>query len=1021
VGNAHRQYSMMFRTLLGLAAALLLALPSLVLPDSALAGETRRLAVLELRGDFPRPELSVLSDQLRQGALAALRGTGYEVMTRENMAMLARSMGIDLEACQEGAECEVDIGRNVGADVVLSGGVVSFGSKLTVTLKLHDTVKGSLLASSTTRAANKDELIDVLPPAAEALIREGLYAARSAATVPGKRVEGGSFQAQDRGLSEFGGGTRMVVAFESTPRGAVVYVDGQLTCQATPCSREIMAGSHQLEMQKERYHPTRKTFQTRRGEKVGLTLNPMFGRILVDTSPPGLSLSINGDTKLTSPVSVERNPGAYTVAVDDPCYLPDGERFQLEEGDEKVIAITGRLRLAGLDLRAVDEQGNALEGLVYVDGQRLGHTPGRFELGVCARELRVLHGKGIVAVRELALREGEWAFLEAILPRRGEGRIVEAAQQRLNRGLEAVRRSIQKSNCTAAVTNARSLTAAHPKDPAPWFILGQALACAGDWLGALGAYEGFGAAGGSANKVRAARKKIRKQLASIQLGLAGVQKERVAAWAKTEVKVRAVAGGSEVAFSRAADGTFRSGLLVPGAYEIEVTPPPGYFAGRRSQSLVAGQHVVLESQLAEDCDHSLKLARAAVQETPNAPEPHLEIASALRCAKQWSEAWRSYDTYLSLGGEPSLGKGELAALAPHVASLEITVASSDPAHPVPADKAELLLGPSKYFGSITRTGPGKLLALGITPGAVTFQVSAGPEFEPLSVDWNALAGKQHKTTVTLRHYEKAFFSVGPLDPALVLDLQPASGDQVYLVAGTRFEVSPGEAVLRATLGGKSAQYSVQYNLQLDHGLNELSLPWGYTVHVARAYGNQHLLTAGLLEPGAGSAQLQVILPLQHGDLPPVKVATTIEASPGLVQRLILDPSRHPLVTSWDAVEEARKTQRVLTASSISSAGAGVAGIVLGVVQLALAANASDQAGMTEEQDAFTELTGQVRDHRIAGALGLGFGGTLSSLGLILGLGPRQANSKILAARRAEHKRLIEAKDADDLWLSLERL
>ena len=90
---------MKLRVLLLAGSVLLLALPSL-LPAAAAAEDTKRLAVLELRGVFEREELSVLSDQLRQGALAALKGTAYTVMTRENMAVLARNMA---EATSAGA------------------------------------------------------------------------------------------------------------------------------------------------------------------------------------------------------------------------------------------------------------------------------------------------------------------------------------------------------------------------------------------------------------------------------------------------------------------------------------------------------------------------------------------------------------------------------------------------------------------------------------------------------------------------------------------------------------------------------------------------------------------------------------------------------------------------------------------------------------------------------------------------------------------------------------------------------
>ena len=158
----------------GLVATALLALLALAWASPASAAPTQRLAVLELSGAFERDLLSVFSDQVRQGALRSLEGSDYEVMTRENMAVLARSQGIDLEACQEGAECEVDLGRNIGAALVISGGVTKVGGALIATLKLHTTDKGTLLASRTAKARDERSMLDEIKQEAALLIREGL-------------------------------------------------------------------------------------------------------------------------------------------------------------------------------------------------------------------------------------------------------------------------------------------------------------------------------------------------------------------------------------------------------------------------------------------------------------------------------------------------------------------------------------------------------------------------------------------------------------------------------------------------------------------------------------------------------------------------------------------------------------------------------------------------------------------------------------------------------------------------------
>lgn len=46
-----------------------------------------------------------------------------------------------------------------------------------------------------------------------------------------------------------GGDKETIVKFESNPSGAVVLADGKLLCQATPCSKILTQGKHEIEMQ----------------------------------------------------------------------------------------------------------------------------------------------------------------------------------------------------------------------------------------------------------------------------------------------------------------------------------------------------------------------------------------------------------------------------------------------------------------------------------------------------------------------------------------------------------------------------------------------------------------------------------------------------------------------------------------------------------------------------------------------------------------------------------------------------
>jgi hypothetical protein len=137
-------------TLIGLASALLVGQPAVAETAS------RRLAVLELKGgNIQREVLAAFEDAVRGGAVEGMAGRGVDVITSENMLMLLREMG---KTCTEG-DCEVETARNIGADFVVSGSVARIDDAFVVTLKLHETKRGSLLATSQTEAKSQLEVL----------------------------------------------------------------------------------------------------------------------------------------------------------------------------------------------------------------------------------------------------------------------------------------------------------------------------------------------------------------------------------------------------------------------------------------------------------------------------------------------------------------------------------------------------------------------------------------------------------------------------------------------------------------------------------------------------------------------------------------------------------------------------------------------------------------------------------------------------------------------------------------------
>jgi hypothetical protein len=128
-----------------------------------------RLAVLEFRNyaqDIPVENVRFLTDVVRK---AALHGApDLEIMTRENLVVLLQASGKDLASCE--GECEVDTGRRIGADAIISGDLQKFGSRYKLSLRLHETAQGRLLGATVLSGKALDELDAGADKAAAALI-----------------------------------------------------------------------------------------------------------------------------------------------------------------------------------------------------------------------------------------------------------------------------------------------------------------------------------------------------------------------------------------------------------------------------------------------------------------------------------------------------------------------------------------------------------------------------------------------------------------------------------------------------------------------------------------------------------------------------------------------------------------------------------------------------------------------------------------------------------------------------------
>jgi tetratricopeptide (TPR) repeat protein len=131
-----------------------------------------RIAVLEFKSRLKGTEREALdagyfADQVRARVKDQI--PSLEVITRENLLVLLEASGKKLDECE--GECEVETGRRIGADLVISGELLRIGSNYKLDLRLHDTARGTLLKGAQASGHTAEELDKAIAEAVAAILQ----------------------------------------------------------------------------------------------------------------------------------------------------------------------------------------------------------------------------------------------------------------------------------------------------------------------------------------------------------------------------------------------------------------------------------------------------------------------------------------------------------------------------------------------------------------------------------------------------------------------------------------------------------------------------------------------------------------------------------------------------------------------------------------------------------------------------------------------------------------------------------
>ncbi|MFC1888867.1 DUF1566 domain-containing protein [Thermodesulfobacteriota bacterium] len=397
-------------------AMVLLALGWLATADAA---SMKKVAVLELinKAEMTDDEAYYLTDLVRNAASRILR-QGFLVITRESLFELLPP-DVDPVDCTS-AECEVELGRLIGADYIVTGEILVFAGELRANLRSHHSKTGEFIGSSTAEGKALKDLESSIKGAARELCGLVRSHAGLGSDLPSPAVregEIGEAPGSDWQVEKTG---EVIVHFESDPTGAMVEIGDQPVCEA-PCSRALRPDNYDVAMKKVKWVTKRSAVEVKGGMgTVSWKLEPDFGWLTVQSNPSGLDVSINGKVEGKTPITRrEMVPSSYEVLVTDSRYYDQGKRIRIERGEDEEVDVELKPRQGGIKVEAKDREGNAVEGDVYVGGRKTGRTyePITHIIGTHKVEVRSGQGNwfGQVIVEEKKVSTVEAKVVEGAL------------------------------------------------------------------------------------------------------------------------------------------------------------------------------------------------------------------------------------------------------------------------------------------------------------------------------------------------------------------------------------------------------------------------------------------------------------------------------------------------------------------------------------------------------------------------------------------------------------------------------
>ena len=299
-------------------------------------------------------EAYFLTDKVRRSASQILPISHFTIMTSENIQELLPP-GKDLAKCTD-ATCEVELGREIGAEYIITGEIIRYAGKLRVQIKVHHVPSGHFIGSEDTKAGALEEQESMLAEISSVLMNKVLAHAGVGASaqpgggavfVPSSQPSSPSSAAEVRALapSEQPPATATGPAglyITSNPPGAEVYLGQTKAGTTNPAFQKVnlQPGTtvRVVTLKMDLYHDASFDVALKSGvmKFEGVELKPAFGALKIESDPSGADVYIGGEKVGSTPYNNPRYPsGQYLISLKKEMYLPkEDQQISVSDGQE---------------------------------------------------------------------------------------------------------------------------------------------------------------------------------------------------------------------------------------------------------------------------------------------------------------------------------------------------------------------------------------------------------------------------------------------------------------------------------------------------------------------------------------------------------------------------------------------------------------------------------------------------------------------------------------------------------------